>query len=660
MADELACHLVDLTVLRTTASLTLGYLQAYAEADPRVGSHYRFSTQCRLLDGGVEPVWRDIESLIEKREAKRYVFGFTNFFWNRSANLTLARRIKQRQPEALVVFGGNDVTDQSQALIADDSPVDVVVNGEGEIVFANLLARYREAGADLRPVNGISFRDGGNGAVTTPPQPRLDELDTIPSPFLCGLFPRESIAHSIDIAYEFSRGCPFKCAFCYWGAAIGTKTRRFSLERIRQDLDFIISHAGPVARIWMADANFGMTDADVEIAYLLADLVQRKRKRILLMTNWAKNTTKRVIEAATILYRHDIITGVTLSAQSLNDEVLKIADRKNIPFAYYRQLQEKFEELGIPTYTELIFGMPGESYPSFLEGVANVIDAGGTPVIHPLILLNNTEYNKPYMRERHGIRSRLMRFMGQGVCDADILIAHDRLSYAEWLRGMGLRIAVPVFYCGILKFVIRRLHAVYRLDYGAMLDTLVQYCMEGRVTSLPIFGQIFLHYMASSHSPDDAPPAPAGIKENQFGHAHYLGLMKCVLRDAQMAGRLIGELSDLLGRGIADARRVEFAGLVEYQKLLVFAMSQVSRRNSDPIQTNLTSAELSELAGMDIAQDHGSFRLLTVRADYRFFTPDDFVFRIFLGGIDTTCMFAPAQPAPERAEAVSTRESGRA
>src|SRR5205807_1649339 len=119
------------------------------------------------------------------------------------------------------------------------------------------------------------------------------------------------------------------------------------------------------------------------------DLVQKKRKRILMVANFAKNTTARVVEAATVLYRNGIIPNVTLSAQSLNDEALSICDRKNIPFEYYRRLQEQFKSLGIPTYTELIWGMPGETYESFLDGIVRVISADGTPIIHPLMLLNN-------------------------------------------------------------------------------------------------------------------------------------------------------------------------------------------------------------------------------------------------------------------------------
>jgi radical SAM superfamily enzyme YgiQ (UPF0313 family) len=638
MKTELSCHLVDLTVLRTSVSLTLGYLQAFAEADPRIAGRCHFSRHCRLLDGGLEPGWQEIRRSIDNAQSERHVFGFTNFFWNRRVNVALAKRIKTVLPDALVVFGGNDVTDQAETLLADDSPVDVVVNGEGELIFANLLARYLETGSDFYTVNGVSFRDGRKGIVTTAPQPRIDELDSIPSPFLGGLFSEEALAASPDITYEFSRGCPFKCAFCFWGGAIGTKTRRFSRDRIKHDLEFIVSHAGPGTKIWMADANFGMIDADVETAHVLADLVQKHKKQVLMVTNWAKNTTKRVIEAATVLYRQGIITAISLSAQSLNDEVLKIADRKNIPFEYYRTLQEHFKNLGVPTYTELIFGMPGESYESFLNGVAAVISTGGTPVLHPLLLLNNTEYNNPQMRKQYGIKSRLTRFSRHG--DADILIGHDRLPYEDWLKGMGLRLIVPVLYCGILKFIIRQLNAVHGLSYAEMLNRLVQYCMEGRVESHLLFRNIFLHYIDAWNT-------------SQCGEAHYGTLMRVILRDTNAASQLISELAEFLVGGVSGERSSEFTHWVEYQKLLLRGMSQVALSGAWEAKTDLEGSLLSEYAGYYVAQDTGSCRRLMVRADYRSCSLDDFLSRVLFGGIDTLQIFTKLESAPVPASAAS-------
>lgn len=654
MKAEMYCHLVDLTALQTSVSLTLGYLQAFAEADRRIAGRCRFTTQCMSLEAGLESSWDAIVRTIDDSPSERHVFAFTNYFWNRQMNSMLASRIKTILPSALVVFGGNDVTDQGETVLRAGSPVDMVVNGEGETVFANLLASHLDA-LDFSEVKGLSFRNDANRIVTTAAQPRIDDLDSIPSPFLAGVFSSNALIASEDITYEFSRGCPFKCAFCYWGAAIGTKTRRFSSDRIREDLEYILSHAKHAVRIWMADANFGMSDADVEIAYLLADLVQKHRKRVFLVTNWAKNTTKRVIEAATVLYRHGIITGVTLSAQSLNDETLAIAARKNIPFEYYRQLQQQFRSLGIPTYTELIFGMPGESYESFLDGVARVISAGGTPIIHPLLLLSNTAYNDPETRKRYAVKSRLMSYFGPDLSEVEIVIGHDRLDYHDWLKGMCLRLAVPLFYCGILKFVMRRLHAVHGLGYPEMLERLVLYCMQGRVRSHDLFRRIFLSYVGSWDSPEnfDAPLIEGIlVRERKFGDTHYRALMKVTIEDENGAGALISEFAEILCEGIDEQHAAEINRWVEYQKLLVQALSQAASGRLGQIRTHLESDMLTEYAGYSIAHDEGHRRQLRVRIDYKSVSLDALAFRVAYGTIDTLEMFAKADSArPSRGAA---------
>ena len=88
-------------------------------------------------------------------------------------------------------------------------------------------------------IPGISFQRDGR-VVTTPERARIANLDDIPSPFLEGILPfRDKYGKAIyDVALlETNRGCPYSCAFCYWGGAIGQKVRAFSRERLREELE---------------------------------------------------------------------------------------------------------------------------------------------------------------------------------------------------------------------------------------------------------------------------------------------------------------------------------------------------------------------------------------------------------------------------------------
>ena len=69
---------------------------------------------------------------------------------------------------------------------------------------------------------------------------------------------------------ETNRGCPYKCAFCYWGGAVGQRVRAFSRERLRAELEVFAKHK--VHTIVACDANFGMLPSDVEFVEDVIDI----------------------------------------------------------------------------------------------------------------------------------------------------------------------------------------------------------------------------------------------------------------------------------------------------------------------------------------------------------------------------------------------------
>src|SRR4030095_4207394 len=91
----------------------------------------------------------------------------------------VAEAIRARFPHALLVLGGEHGTAVPEHVLAT-SPFDVVVLGEGEETFVELL----RARADKRPlttVKGLAFREDGR-VVSTGLSPRRRDVDTIPEP----------------------------------------------------------------------------------------------------------------------------------------------------------------------------------------------------------------------------------------------------------------------------------------------------------------------------------------------------------------------------------------------------------------------------------------------------------------------------------------------
>lgn len=470
MSVKKSVRLVEFTAMRGVRySVTLGYLQATAMADPVLDAACDFRISVHEQDGGGTVPAELLDSWDEP-----FVVALTVFFWNRAQSLALARQVKQRWPRCRVVVGGNDVSHQQDALFAEAPWVDVLVHGEGELRFRDLLHCFLADG-DLATVPGISYRVGESTA-TTPDAARITDLEQVVSPILSPVYSDAEIAETFMIVYETNRGCPYSCAFCYWGGATNSKVRQFDLDRIFAELDRLIRLMRPNSVLFIADANFGILARDREIAERIVELTRRYDKKITVSTNWAKNSNERIVEIASLLYAADLTGAITLSAQSFDANVLTIANRANIRTDHYRRLLNRFRALDVPTYTDLIWGLPGETYQSYLTGVEEVLTSGGSPVIYPLLLLNNTEYSRESFREEQGLTTRWMPGdVTNPALVADVVVAHNSMTVDDWVRGMEFRVAMTMFQKTFLRCVLRTIHATTGVRMVELCETLWTY-----------------------------------------------------------------------------------------------------------------------------------------------------------------------------------------
>ena len=77
------------------------------------------------------------QDVLEKIEDPDIV-GFSTYVWNHNWNLTLAKKIKQKWPNCLIVFGGPSI---NESWLTHDF-IDVAMFGEGEMAWVDLLRKY--------------------------------------------------------------------------------------------------------------------------------------------------------------------------------------------------------------------------------------------------------------------------------------------------------------------------------------------------------------------------------------------------------------------------------------------------------------------------------------------------------------------------------------
>jgi radical SAM superfamily enzyme YgiQ (UPF0313 family) len=378
--------------------LAAGYLKATLDADQDLAAEVH-SSICNFRGG---EALTDMAAKLFRHGAPD-VLAFSVLGWNYRNFGCLAETFKQLNPRGLVVFGGNHVAYQAERVFRDFPVVDVVVNGEGEFIFRELVTHLLEHPGELQPagVQGLSYRLPDGSVHTTPDRERIADLDIIPSPFLARSVPMTDHAGRFryDVALmETNRGCPYKCAFCYWGGAVGQKVRAFSPDRLAEELDIFGFHQVPT--VVLCDANFGLLETDETFVETLIKTRERHGFPRALETSWAKNKSARFAKIVSALKRHGFKSSFTLALQTLDDEALTDMARKNMRVNQWESLVTWLAEEGLDCYAELIWGAPGETPQSFLDGYDRLAARVSRIAVYPLLLLPNTSYTE--RRDQHG------------------------------------------------------------------------------------------------------------------------------------------------------------------------------------------------------------------------------------------------------------------
>jgi putative methyltransferase len=456
----------------TYLPLVSGLLKAFALTRPNLAVAYDFM-----------PFHFHIEAPapIVARHADPFVAAFSLSLWNEQLSLEVARRVKVNFPACVIVVGGAQVPHKPEAFFAQHPFVDIAVRGEGEEAFADILERLME-GRDMEGLPGVAWRAAsGEVKVECGERPFQRDLDAYPSPYLTGLFDSLFVDHpdkNFQAIIETNRGCPFHCTFCYWGkGGLSRKYRYTSLERTFGEIDWMAAHK--IRYLFNADSNFGMHRRDLEIAQKIVDSKLKTGFPEAFRSCYGKNTDEKILEIGQLLHKHGLEKGITISYQSVSPEVQKNIKRDNIKLSVAEGLQHAFNEAGVPVYTELILGLPGETSDSWVKGIDTVLEAGLKNQLYLYIcqVLPNTELADPDYIQKFGIEVRRVKALPvHGSLNdpdwvteyEDILVSTDAMPVQEWRRMLVFSWLVMLLYS--LKFgffLLAWLHGRHNIPFSA-------------------------------------------------------------------------------------------------------------------------------------------------------------------------------------------------
>jgi anaerobic magnesium-protoporphyrin IX monomethyl ester cyclase len=239
-------------------------LAAYLEREVR-------DAQIEILDCNAQQVdWSDMEKRIEASNPD-IVASSSLATCNTYVVIRTLETAKKADPNVLTVTGGQHFTATAQKSLEEYPEIDVIVRGEGEQTFAELVKNASKKSAFAK-INGISFRHKGK-IVHNPSRQLIEDLEALPYP---GYHLVKDLLHKYhfaamagrDLPYQLiegSRGCSHECTFCtqwrYWDG----KWRVKSPKRIADEMEFCYQNFGG-RFIWLTDDNLGAGTRAKEIA----------------------------------------------------------------------------------------------------------------------------------------------------------------------------------------------------------------------------------------------------------------------------------------------------------------------------------------------------------------------------------------------------------
>ncbi len=468
---------------------SVGCLWSYVSANPKIAGAYALA----------ELVFRrerhaDVVARLDRPD----VAGFSGYIWNWRWNLRMAQLIKQRWPGCLIVFGGPQVPEQANHNLFLDHPfIDIAVHAEGEATFLEILERRLE-GRSLAGIPGTSLPGPGGTTISHPRRLRLDpEAEDVPSPFLDGTFDALVARHPEvhwHATLETHRGCPFKCTFCDWGSLIHTKIKKFGLDKVSREIEWLGRQS--VDYVFIADANFGaFLDRDERVVAKLVETRAKTGAPKAVAATWFKNSNEQTLRLAQRLDAAGLSRGITLSVQSMNPATLKAIKRDNMKFSQLELLFGMAEAAGLPVVTEMILGLPEETYDSWVEGICKVLDLGNHSAVtfYPAELLVNAELSTEATRRQYGIRSaRLYGWawdpdnLEEGALDevSEVVIATGTLPHEDYLDALMFSWLILNFHVeGWTQLLARFVRRHSSLGYRRFYDGLQRW-IEGHPESL--------------------------------------------------------------------------------------------------------------------------------------------------------------------------------
>ncbi len=275
------------------------------------------------------------------------VVAFSVFGWCEKMVALAGAELRQRVPDIFIMLGGASIFGSEEELRRRFPFADMFTLSYGEKIFAN-LRRY---------IN--------QGVARVMDLPKFGDLE---SPYLSGAISLDGGVNTVRA--ETRRGCSFRCSFCKHRDTLSGKVYRIdNYERHLDELKLFKERG--VKKLNVLDPLFNDYEGHGEQYLKLIRKVGFTGKVSLQIR--PELLTERFMEEASLNSNVSFEIGV----QSLDPTVLKTIQRGGHKTeAQLREKLDRCRKLGIATMVTLIYGLPRQTYDSFVRDIGIVKSYG--------------------------------------------------------------------------------------------------------------------------------------------------------------------------------------------------------------------------------------------------------------------------------------------
>ena len=332
-----------------------------------IAAEIRNDYEVRIIDQRVEPSWKEI--LVKELKKNPLCVGVSSMTGMQINFALEASKTIREYSDAKVVWGGVHATLLPERTAMNEN-IDIVVRGEGEHTFKELVPAL-EKDQRLKGIKGLTYKTKGR-IVSTEDRQFLDmnalketpwDLVNVKS-YIHKSVVRKGSKGELDIG-ETSRGCPFRCGFCYNSVFNKGCWRSLSVENTIKKIKSSIERFD-LDVIWLRDDNFFV---NIERARKVAEMLNKEKIKIFWYTSGIRiDLFERMSDKDIIELKKSGCEGFRFGVESGNQDILKLIEKNITPEQIYR-VNERCKKADVIPHYSFMAGFPEESVNQVIDTV---------------------------------------------------------------------------------------------------------------------------------------------------------------------------------------------------------------------------------------------------------------------------------------------------